>query len=471
MKLDCLLINPCKEKREENIWKHIDSCFPSLGIASIAGYVREQGFSVKMVDAPALKISLEKFEEYLKKEFRDIEPEFIGFTGSTSFIKNAYEMAETCHRLFPNAKIVFGGAHTTALPEEILSKPFVDIAVIGEGELTFFDILSKKELSDIKGICYRENGDIRRNLPQERINNLDKLPYPAYDLLPMDKYFPAKGTYKRLPAMSMLTARGCPGTCTFCNKVLGLKIKYRSAESLIKEIKYLIEKYGIKQIMFYDDTFTTFKDNVRKFCELVLAEKIDITWCCFSRVDYVDEELLKLMKKAGCHQIMYGIESGDEQILKNIKKRIDLDKVKKAVKWTKKAGIDCRGAFMIGNPGETSKTVKKTLKFAIDLDVDIAIFNITTPYPGTEMFGWAKQNALLLTFDWDEYDLSKPVMKLPDISADEIANYCRMCYKKFYFRPRYIIKRMLRLIRSPAEINVIFDGARSLVGFIKAKKS
>ena len=465
--LDAILINPCLFKKERNIWKEIDSCFPSFGLASIAAYVREKGFTVKIIDAPALRISVESFENYLRDNYSNEQPRYVGFTAVTPSIRNAYAMAKIVKKIYPQTKIVFGGVHATVLSEEVIGQDEVDIVVRGEGEITFYEILSNRELSKIDGIVYQKNSQIIFNKERERIKNLDDLPWSAYDLLPMDKYHPAKGSYQRLPAMSMLTGRGCPGRCTFCNKTLGKLMIFRSAQSLVEEIKMLIRDYGIKQIMFYDDTFTVYKENVRKFCHLLLEQNIDISWCCFSRVDYVDLDLLKLMKKAGCHQIMYGIESGDQNVLDSINKNITLNLAREVVKSTKLAKIDVRGAFMVGNPIETRETVLRTLDFALELDLDVAIFNITTPYPGTQMFEEAKSKGLILTYNWDDYNLSKPVMKLENLSQKEISDLYRYCFKKFYLRPKYILMRLKRLLSRPSEIGLAFNGLKAVFSFLK----
>jgi radical SAM superfamily enzyme YgiQ (UPF0313 family) len=466
-KIDAILINPCLFKKESNIWKKIDSCFPSLGLASIAAYVREKGFKVRIIDAPAYRLSVEAFEDYLKKNFNNYEPRYIGFTATTPSIKNAYAMAKIAKKIYPQAKIVFGGVHSTVLPKEVIGQLEIDIVVKGEGEITFYEILSDRRLSDIDGIVYQDEHQIIFNKQRQRIDNLDSLSFPAYDLLPMDKYYPALGAYKKLPAMSMLTARGCPGRCTFCNKTLGERMVFRSADSLIEEIKLLIKDYGIKQIMFYDDTFTVYKENAKRFCQLLIEQNINIAWCCFSRVDYVDLDLLKLMKKSGCHQIMYGIESGVQEVLNSIDKKVNLETIKKVVKLTKMAKIDVRGAFMIGSPIETKETVLQTLDFAIELNPELAIFNITTPYPGTAMFEQVKRKNLIMTYDWDDYDLSKPVMRLEHISQQEISDLYRYCYRKFYFRPKYILMRLIRLLRNPSEMKLAWDSVKGVFSFLR----
>jgi len=328
--LDCLLINPPMfYDKSEGIWKEINSNFPPLGLASIAGYLTNSGKSVQIIDCNIVSPSVEEFDNFFKDNYYNnfFPIKVIGITAMTCTVKKAYKIASICRKYYPNTLIVFGGVHPTFCYEEVLSDPNVDVVVIGEGEITFLEILNGKERENINGIAFIERDSnldrVIKNPDRDRIQDLDNLPIPAYHLLPIDKYKPAKGSYKRLPAMSMITSRGCPGKCTFCSKTLGNKLFFQSAERIFNEIQFLIKNYGIKQIQFYDDTFTVWKENVRKLCHLIIENKVDITWTCFARVDYVDSDLLFLMHRAGCHQIMFGVENVDEGVLKNINKKCD----------------------------------------------------------------------------------------------------------------------------------------------------
>ncbi len=476
-KLDSLLISPpIFYEAEGNIWSEVNSDFPALGLASIAAVVREKGFSVKIIDCNILAPSVELFEPYFEKMCAKKYDEIrvIGITSMTCTIKKAYKIVQICKKYFPRAKIVFGGVHATFVTSEVIGKKYVNIVVYGEGELTFTEILQGKKLSTIKGIVYKKKikgkQKVIMNPPRERITNLDALPMPAYDLFPVLKYRPAKGTYKRLPAMSMMTSRGCPGKCTFCSKALGNRLVFKSAKTIFKEIKYLIKKYGIKQILFYDDTFTVHRKNVIALCDLLIKNKIDISWTCFARVDFVDFNLLKLMKKAGCHQIMYGVENIDKRVLKNINKKTNVVQVVKAVEWTKKAKIDCRLAFMVGNPGDTKRIIEKNVAFVNRINPDLLIINITTPFPGTAMFAWAKKKDLILTYDWDDYDLAKPVMRLENLSAEQIRELYTIMYRRFYLRPSYMLEKLLS-IRSFADLQILWEGFLAFLSFLKAKST
>ena len=204
-----------------------------------------------------------------------------------------------------------------------------------------------------------------------------------------------------------------------------------------------------------------FKDVVREFCETIIREKIDITWSCFTRVDYVSEELLKLMKQAGCHLILFGVESADEQILKNIKKNISLKQVEEMVKLARKLGIETRASFMFGNQGETEETVKKTIDFAVKLDPDEVQFNIATAYPGTELFNWAKEQGYIKTFNWDDYNMSNVVLELPGLERNKLQHYYKLAHRRFYFRPKIILRRLLH-IRSWAQLMQEVKGGLAL---------
>ncbi|MDI6840226.1 MAG: radical SAM protein [bacterium] len=455
--MDVLLINPPWYKRKGNIWRGINPILPPLGLAYIGSFLEREGVKVEILDAQAEGCSVSKI--YNKLKTMKGVPNFIGITATTSTIGNALDVAQICKTIYPKSKVILGGVHPTALPDEVMKDENIDYVVRGEGEATFWEIVNGKKEEEILGLSYKSKGSVFHNIDRPVFKCLDDLPFPAYHLLPIEKYRPAIGAYKRLPAMSMLTTRGCPGHCTFCfGNFLGERTRYRSARNIVNEIKLLQSGYGIKEISFYDDVFTTFKSNIQDLCRLIIEENIDITWSCFSRVDFVDEATLRLMKKAGCHQICYGIESGNEQILRNIKKETSLDKAKEIIALTKSIGIETRTSFMFGNPGETEETMRETINFAVSLEPDIAIFNITTPYPGTEMFLWAKEKGYLKTTDWSKYDLSQSILELPTVNSKIVEYYYHTAYKKFYRRVNYLLKRLCRT-QSVNDLKMDFQAA------------
>lgn len=446
-----LLINPPWTIEKKSIWEVIDACAPSQGLLYIAGVLLENKHEISIIDARAEQMNFEALRDKLRSI--TAPPDFIGLTATTRVINNALKCAEICREAFPSAKIVFGGIHSTLRPEEVLAKIFVDYVVRDEGESTMNELVSGKPLQEILGLSYKADGKFIHNDQRPFLENLDDLPFLPTHLLPMDKYRPSLGAYKRLPALGLVSARGCPGHCTYCYQNFGPRIRYQTAKRLLAEIKTLQKNHGIKEISFWDDTFTVARRNVIEFCQLMIDEKIDITWSCFSRVDCIDREILQMLKKAGCHQIMYGVESADPQILLNINKRINLPRVEEAVKMTKEAGINCRLAFMFGNPGETEETMEKTLRYAIKLDPDVVIFNIATPYPGTAMYDWAKAGGYLKTEDWSRYNFSQAIMELPTVSAAKVEEYYKKAFRRFYFRPKYLLKHFYKV--STYDVNTL----------------
>lgn len=438
--MSVLLIDPERSSiRKGNIWKVINRSLPTLGLAYIAAFLEKQGIKVKIIDMRAQIWDMPDIISVVK----EFKPEFIGITVTTVQISSALRIAKYIRDFNKDIKIVMGGPHPHIFARDLLKYEFIDYIVRGEGEYTLWELVSGKELTSIKGLTYKLNGDIISNPDRPLTVDLDTFPFPARHLLPMDKYRPSTGRYRRLPATSMLISRGCPGKCTFCyTDVLGRAIRFRSIDNIMEEIKLLVDCYGIREVSFYDDTFTARRDIIFGVCDRIFNEGIDLSWSCSSRVDCVDERLLQLMKRAGCHLVSYGVESADEGILKNINKKISLEKVKEVVALTKKAGILTQTSFMIGNPGETEETVKKTIGFILKLNPDLLVYNITTPFPGTAMFEWAKENGYLTTHNWDDYDLGHIVMRLPTITPESIQYYYKYVYRKFYCRPAYIIKHI-----------------------------
>jgi anaerobic magnesium-protoporphyrin IX monomethyl ester cyclase len=438
-----LLIDPPRTSiNKGNIWKVVKRNLPSLGLAYIASFLEKHGHFVTIADMKTEMLGIDG----LLERVREGNYKLIGITATTVQINSALTIAMHIKESFPEASIVMGGPHPNVMLEEVLSDPYVDYVCRGEGEITMLELAENKRPESILGLSYKKDDRIVSNPPRPVIKDLDSIPFPAYHLLPMTKYVPSPGNYKRLPAASMITSRGCPGKCTFCNTdIFGRSIRYRSAENIAKEILSLIENYRIKEISFYDDTFTINKKNVENFCAILIENDIDITWSCMSRIDCVSPYLLKQMQKAGCHSICYGIESADETILANINKKIYLKQVPEVIKWTRQANIDVRASFMLGNPGETEESLKKTIDYAISLKPDIFVFNLATPFPGTEMFNWAKGNGYLKTTDWDDYDLGQLVMNLPSVSSDLIMKYYKLAYRKSYLRLAYLIKRIAKI--------------------------
>jgi len=451
---------------DKNLWKEVASSWPSLGLLYIASVLEREGHFVSYLDCSAEHLTVSDTKEKLKMYFPF---DFVLITATTPLIKNALKIANSAKKTYKNTKVVLGGVHPSVLPDDVIKDKNVDFVVIDEGEETAKELINGVKIEKILGLVYKKNGKIIKNPLRPLISNLDSIPPPAYHLLSMDKYYPAIGSYKRLPAMSIFATRGCPGRCNFCYRTFRGIVRKRSAENIINEIKLLKNNFGIKEVSFYDDTFTLFKEEIKKFCKLMISEKIDISWSCFTRVDFVDGELLRLMKKAGCHLILFGVESADETVLKRINKRISLSQVKKIVKLSRKIGIETRASFMFGNLGDTEESIKKTIDFSLKLDPDEAQYNITTPYPGTELFNYAKEKRYIKTYNWDDYSISNVVLELPGLTKDKLQYYYEKAHRNFYFRPKIIIRRLLN-IKSVDQLKQEIRGAFALFNFFSQRE-
>lgn len=463
-----LLINPAWNIQVKSIWAKVASCYPSIGLALIAASLEKYGAQVRIID---LQADTSLYESIATVPI----PNFVGITTTTVLANRSYEISKHIRFLWPNTKIVFGGVHPTLAPQEVLTQSAADYVIRGEGERSMVLLVAGEEPQNIKGLAMMQDGKYWEHPELDEIEDLDSLPLPSYHLLPMHRYHPPLGGALREPSISIFSTRGCPGRCTYCNSSLSKRMRYRSPQSIVDEISMLQQGYGIKEIGFYDDTFASDPARVRAFCELLKANKIDITWTCMSRINYADPVTLKVMAQAGCHMICYGVESANVEILKAIRKGIKLDQVKPVVKMTQQVGIRTRLSFMYGNPGETVETMKRTLNFAIQMQPDLVQFNITTPYPGTEMYQWADAHDYLTTKDWSQYDFYNFVMKLPTITAEEIYSFYRYSYHRFYTSPSFWLRQIAYWFRHPLFswrlfVTILKSMQRILVGILLSKR-
>lgn len=293
------------------------------------------------------------------------------------------------------------------------------------------------------------------------IEDLDSLPFPARHLLPMDKY---KILGRKLTVIHVISSRGCPFQCTFCSSsaLCGKRFRARSVENILDEIEEAAEKYKTRHIEFIDDTFTLNRRRIVEFCEEVKKRGLDISWCCSSRVDTIDEDLMKKMKEAGCFIIFFGVESASQRTLDLIGKGITVDRAVKAINWAKKAGIEVLASFVIGFPWETRRDMKETIRFAVKLKPDFAEFSVATPYPGTALYEMAEKEGLIEVRDWSKYTAIEPVMRGYNFTVKDVKRLIQFSYMRFYLSPGFIInqfkkRRWLFALVIP----------RSIVSFIK----
>jgi radical SAM superfamily enzyme YgiQ (UPF0313 family) len=446
-----------------------------LGLAYIAAVLEKNKIPAEVLDADALQLS----DKEIEKKLLEIKPEIVSLTMMTATFQPSKALIKLIRKTLPKAAIIAGGTHPSALPLKTLQDiPELDIAIIGEGEITFLEIIKalkdKKNLQEIKGICYRKKNKPVCNPPREPIEDLDSLPFPARDKFPLEKYKTHPPYGKRNPYMHLITSRGCPFGCAFCSKaVFGRKLRMRSAVNVADEIEYLIKKYKVKEIKFYDDDFTLNMKRAEEICDEILKRKIKIPWSCATRVDLVNEKLLKKMKKAGCWLISYGVESASQDLLNTINKGITIAQIEQTFKWTRAANIKTLAYFMIGLPGETRKTIEESIKFAKRINPDFVNWSLTTIFPATPLEKIAKERAKnkgkivpytseahdIYRLNWDKEPL---FMYEENIPIKDLKKYIVKAYKKFYFRPRYIVSQLSQ-IKSFSEFSYYFKAFLNMV--------
>ncbi|MGQ9722111.1 MAG: B12-binding domain-containing radical SAM protein [Candidatus Jordarchaeum sp.] len=416
---------------------------PPLGLAYLASSLEREGVNVRILDAQALNLSFDEIE----REIRDWKPEVVGATGATPACFDALRVLEIAKSY--GAKTVLGGPHFSFTDVETLENyPFVDFVVRGEGEETVVELISALErggeVSEVLGLTYRDGGTVRKNQDRPLIKDIDSIPFPAFHLLPMNRY-----TFGGYHYATVMTSRGCPYNCVFCasSKLFGKRWRGRSPRNVVDELKHLAESYRVRNIEFLDDTFTLNQRRAEKICDEIINRRLDIVWNCSSRVNTISQSLLEKMKKAGCDSIYYGVESGSQEILGRMKKGTTLNQTIRAFKKTKRVGMEIIGSFIIGFPGETINTIKKTISFAKFLKPDYAQFTICTPYPGTELFQIIENTDImqLFTKDWSKYDALKPVFTINDDSypsPSELIKWVKKAYLNFYVSPSFLFQQL-----------------------------
>lgn len=411
---------------------------PPLGIAYLASALRENGYPVEILDINALDLSREEVSRKILK----IRPDIAGITVMTLLSQNAIKVARLIKEIDKNIKVVVGGPHLSIFPKETLSFDCIDYGIYGEGEGAFSELVKKIDSNSpcdkVGGLIYRNNGEVVIN-NVAIIDDLDKLPYPAVDLLPLERYSLANALH---PFASIVTTRGCPSRCGFCLRdPMNLKFRLRQPNLVVEEIKERINKFGAREINICNDSLTINRGHIEGICNELLKRRISVRWQGPSRVDTVTPELLKLMAKSGCHALRYGVESGSQDMLYRMKKSITLEKIRNAFKWTKEAGIETMAYFMLGYIGETPETMQQTIDFAKELSCDGAIFSIATPLPQTELFTEAVKDGLVDSQYWRNFSLCKETGRI-NYLIDDAEYWVKRALWSFYFRPQYILKRL-----------------------------
>jgi len=425
-----------------------------LSLLYLAGYMREKGFRVRVLDLTLGKAGIGGLESHL----RAYEPAVVGITSYTTNVLLASRVAATARAVFPHALIVLGGFHASALPERTLREmDDFDAVVYGEGEVTLYELVQAygdggaRALERVPGVCTRTDGGPRKNPPRPLIEDLDSLPFPARDLIPLGRYIPDPGNFMTLPSTGILFSRGCPYRCTYCSKSVFLdKIRYRSEGHFVEEIEWCIDAFGIRDFRFYDEGPTHSKGRMVRLCEAILERGLAINWNCYSRVDTIDEETLRMMKSAGCYHIKYGIESGVAATLQRIRKPLDLDRAVRVCAMTKRVGIECKANFIIGFPWEGIREMEQTIRYAKRCAPDLATFNLFKPFPGSRLYEELERSGGLLERSWEDYfTTSETKLFATDIEESTYRSVLKKAWLSFYLRPRFVCQRLVRLFRYP----------------------
>ena len=395
-------------------------------------------------------------------DLKDIKPNYLVANIATPTFKSDMMAVQLAKEIVPSiCTIVKGAPFLTYNTNTIYENPFIDYVIIGEAELTLKDILDGVPDNEILGICYRENFQPVKNDKRPFIDNLDILPFPARHLVDNSIYRrPDNGKVQAV----VKVARGCPFHCFFClaTPVSGAKVRTRSPENIVAELKVCVEKYNIKNFLFWSDIFNFDREWTLELCQKIIESGLKITWSSNTRADTMDDEMAKMMYKSGCRLVSIGVESGSQKMLDNIGKKITLDDIRNTVKILKKNKIKIYNYFVIGLPWETEETVEETIKFAIELDSNFISFYTATPLPGTKYFAYAMLNKLVegnLDFRSAYYE---PVVRSEHLSKERIFELHKQAVKRFYLRPKFILKTLLSL-RSFAEVKNYFVAGINLL--------
>lgn len=457
--------------------KTLENTLPSFGLCCLAAVVREKGHVPSIVEAGALQLTLKETLNSILKQ----RPQIVGFRASTASLNNAALLAKAVKEHDAKIVTIIGGPHITAEPVETLSRfPQFDLAVIGEGEETIVELLNVIErirleahegFKDVAGIAFRHGNEIIVTAKRPYIKDLDRLPMPAWDLLEgfPDRYQPPLLSYKALPVASMVTSRGCPFQCTFCDRsVFGNRYRGYSAAYVTGMIKHLVSVYGVRHLLFYDDLFAASESRLNAVCNDMIASGLNLSWSCDARVNAVSEKTLALMKKAGCWEIAFGIESGSQKILDLVAKDITIEQIQTGVRLTHEAGIKVKGLFMMGHPGETRETIRETVELATRLPFDIINISKLTPYPGTELY---RDAAMYGTFDpdWDRMNSLSFVFVPHGFTREALEAEYRMALKRFYWRPGKMAALLGALMRDRAGLKRLLKAQNDFLKFMAGR--
>tara|TARA_Y100000310_G_C20634614_1_gene790508 strand:- start:64 stop:1506 length:1443 start_codon:yes stop_codon:yes gene_type:complete len=440
------IIPPFGFRKEGEKIKQKKGFMPPIGLAIIATILDEAGHEVKVID---MQIE-QQTEKELLHELKTFRPEIVSMPmldATAPVVRKIFHLVKSA---FPEVLNITGGVHASMYPKKTLQENSeIDYVIYGEAEYPMRDLVAalrdKSSLDEVKGVYYRKGDEIVYTGYSVVEKDLDKFPIPSRKFFDLKKYIPTPNQYKRLPATNMITGRGCSySLCNFCFEsteyVREKGYRRMSVSRAIEEMKYLQKEYGIREIVFWDDEFLMGGNWVDEFCDAMIAEKLDLKWSCYGKVNFVRPDKMKKMAAAGCWNIFFGLESGNDELLKIIRKAQTVEMMKKAVSCAHDAGIEVRGSFILGLPGETPAMGQKTIDLALSMDLDYGQFNLATPFKGTEMYDMCKSGEYGEYIAKDESEnTTATVVFLPKDyeSPEQLLALRNKAYRQFYFRPKY----------------------------------
>jgi len=423
--------------------------FPSLSLLYVAGVAEAAGCEVLFIDAHAEGLTVEQTVARL----RAFGPDFIGYTVTTYLFFQNLEWIRAIKKSVP-VPVIVGGVHLSIYPKETLLQDAIDYGVTGEAEWILPDMLEAlvtgRSLANIPGVAFAPDGDPGPEGCKVQVNpsvnemNVDLAPFPARHLIDNSQYYSFISQYKNFTPI--ITSRGCPFRCIFCEQG-ARRFRPRSPANVGDELEHCVREHGVRELDFFDSSFTIQKDRVMAICDEIHRRKLDIVWAMRSRVDCVDREMLQAIRRAGCTRVYYGVESGNREILRVLRKATDFDQIQQVVKDTRDAGIHAFGYFMVGMPLEDASTIRQTIRLASKLDLDYAQFSKVTPMPATELYDMLMEDT---GRDWwREFMLTGREVEVPrprcDLSEAEVERWIRLAYLRFYFRPSYVARALKRV--------------------------
>lgn len=423
--------------------------YPHMTLATLAGNLIDK-HHVKIIDLDLYP----NYQKILFNVIKKFKPNIIASSAKTPEYFSVRDLMTKIKNKYPKILTIIGGVHVTVFPEDAVKEKCFDIVAIGEGDKTISDILSSKELRNVPGIVFKDNksGKIIFTKKRELIQDINKLPYPAWHLFDLSKYTNSRLSSRNNPVGHLETSRGCSYQCNFCNKsIFGINYRVKNVIRVVDEIEYML-KCGFKEIHIIDDSFTQNITRAKEVCREIIRRKLKFSWSLINgvRVNLVDKEFFELAKEAGCWQSGFGIESGDQRVLNMVNKKINLSQIRKAIMTAETAGIDTFGFFIFGLSGETIKSMQKTIAFAKSLPLTTAKFGMCIPYPGTVYFQEINKLGKIKTYDWSKYKIHQtedPLFEHPNLTWNQISFYRKKAFREFYFRPSYAIRRLKRDIR------------------------